>query len=281
MSTAIRRPHLVTTTVGLLVATVLSACGSGSAGSAPAATTAAAAPAASSPATSSPARISGNLTVLAAASLTETFRTLAAAFEAANPGVHVTFSFGASSTLAQQIVAKAPADVFAAASPATMKTVTDAGDAAGTSRVFVRNTLEIAVPPDNPGQVNGLADLAKSGLKLGVCALAVPCGAAAQKVFQAANITPNVASYEQDVKGVLTKVAAGELDAGLVYRTDVKSAGDKVKGIEFPEAAAAINDYPIVALTTAANPAAAAAWVEFVTGPQARQILQDAGFQLP
>jgi molybdate transport system substrate-binding protein len=225
--------------------------------------------------------VTGEVKVLAAASLTDVFQQLATVFQQANPGVHVTFEFGGSSTLAQQIVAKAPADVFAAASPATMKTVTDAGDATGTPAVFLRNLLEIAVPPSNPGNVTALADLAKPGLKVVVCAVAVPCGAAAQKVFTAANLTPTIASYEQDVRGVLTKVEAGEADAGLVYQTDVKVAGDKVKGIDFPEAAGAINNYPIAALAGAPNPSAAAAWIAFITGPQARQAFLDAGFQVP
>jgi molybdate transport system substrate-binding protein len=225
--------------------------------------------------------VTGELKVLAAASLTDVFQQLATTFQQANPGVHVTFEFGGSSTLAQQIVAKIPADVFAAASDATMKTVADAGDAVGTPALFVRNVLEIAVPPNNPGNVTSLADLGKSSLKVVVCAVAVPCGAAAQKVFTAANLTPTIASYEQDVRGVLTKVEAGEADAGLVYQTDVKSAGDKVKGIDFAEASTAINNYPIAALAGAPNASAAAAWVAFITGPQARQAFLDAGFQVP
>jgi molybdate transport system substrate-binding protein len=234
-----------------------------------------------SPSPSATGTATGDLTVLAAASLTEVFQKLASTFESENPGVHVTFSFGSSSTLAQQIVAKAPADVFAAASPATMKTVSDAGDAAGNPQLFVRNVLEIAVPPDNPGNVSGLSDFGKSSLKIAVCAIAVPCGAAADKVFKAAGITPEVDSYEQDVKGVLTKVESGEADAGLVYRTDVKSAGDKVKGIDFPEASNAINDYPIAALTEAKNPSAANAWIAFLLSQEARQVFTDYGFQLP
>ena len=235
---------------------------------------------ASPSASASMGSVTGDLTVLAAASLTEVFQKLATTFESAHPGVHVTFSFGGSSTLAQQIVAKAPADVFAAASPATMKTVTDAGDAAASPRVFVRNVLEIAVPPNNPGNVTGLSDFGKSGLKIAVCAVAVPCGAAADKVFKATGISPEIDSYEQDVKGVLTKVESGEADAGMVYATDVKSAGDKVKGIDFPEASNAINDYPIAALTEAKNPTAANAWIDFLLSPEARQVFSDAGFQL-
>lgn len=237
--------------------------------------------ASASPSPSATGTATGDLTVLAAASLTEVFQKLATTFQSENPGVHVTFSFGASSTLAQQIVAKAPADVFAAASPATMKTVTDAGDATGNPQLFVRNVLEIAVPPSNPGNVTGLSDFSKSDLKIAVCAVAVPCGAAADKVFKATGISAEIDSYEQDVKGVLTKVESGEADAGLVYATDVKSAGDKVKGIDFPEASNAINDYPIAALTEAKNPSAAAAWIAFLSSAEARQAFTDAGFQLP
>jgi molybdate transport system substrate-binding protein len=238
-------------------------------------------PSASATPTASGGPVTGDLTVLAAASLTEVFNKLATTFQSENPGVHITFSFAGSSTLAQQIVAKAPADVFAAASPATMKTVTDAGDAAGSPQLFVRNVLEIAVPPSNPGNVSGLADFGKSDLKIAVCAAAVPCGAAADKVFKASGLSPQIDSYEQDVKGVLTKVEAGEADAGMVYQTDVKSAGDKVKGIDFPEASNAINDYPIAALTEAKNPTAANAWIAFLLSAEARQVFTDMGFQLP
>jgi molybdate transport system substrate-binding protein len=284
MSTPLARRRL-TLISSVLALSLLGACSIGKSHQSAPAPISTAAPATTSTPSASPSAssgpVTGDLTVLAAASLTNVFQQLATVFQQANPGVHVKFEFGGSSTLAQQIVAKAPADVFAAASPATMKTVTDAGDAVGTPAVFVRNMLEIAVPPSNPGNVGSLQDLANSDLKVVVCAVAVPCGAAAQKVFTAANIKPSIASYAQDVTGVLTTVENGEADAGLVYQTDVKAAGDKVKGINFPEASSAINDYPIAALTTAANASAAAAWVAFITGPQARQVFLDAGFQVP
>lgn len=232
-------------------------------------------------ASASPGAVTGDITVLAAASLTEVFTKLGGAFEAANPGTKVVFSFGASSALAQQVVAKAPADVFAAASPATMKTVTDAGGAAGTPTIFVKNQLQIATPKDNPGNVTGLADFGKSDLDIVVCAVAVPCGAAADKVFQAAGLSAQIDSYEQDVKGVLAKVTSGEADAGMVYQTDVKAAGDQVVGIEFPESANAINDYPVVTLTEAKNAAAAAAFVAFLSSAEAKAAFQEAGFQVP
>jgi molybdate transport system substrate-binding protein len=145
----------------------------------------------------------------------------------------------------------------------------------------VRNELQIATPKDNPGGITGLSDFGKSALRIVVCAQVVPCGAAADKVFQAAGLTAEIDSYEQDVKGVLTKVTSGEADAGLVYRTDVKAAGDSVVGISFPESANAINDYPIVALTESRNASAAAAWVAYMAGAEAKAAFQEAGFQVP
>jgi molybdate transport system substrate-binding protein len=224
---------------------------------------------------------SGTVVVFAAASLKESFTAIGKEFEAANPGVKVTFNFGASSTLAQNITQGAPADVFAAASPATMKTVTTAGDAAGEPAVFVRNQLQIAVPTGNPAKVTGLPDFAKADLKIALCAKQVPCGAAADKAFAAAGITPKPDTLEQDVKATLTKVVLGEVDAALVYRTDVRAAGDKVEGVDFPEATKAINDYPIVTLKEAPNAAAARTFVDFVRSEQGRAALTKAGFTAP
>lgn len=219
----------------------------------------------------------GAVTVLAAASLTETFTRIGEDFESANPGRTVTFSFGGSSGLATQITSGAPADVFAAASPATMKTVTDAGDATGTPAIFVRNQLVIAVPKGNPQGITGLAALSRPGVKVALCAEQVPCGAAAEQA--GVDLTP--VTLEQDVKAALAKVKLGEVDAALVYRTDARSAAAEVDAVEFPESAGAINDYPIVALSDAPNPAGAAAFVAFVQSGPARQVLTDAGFQTP
>lgn len=221
------------------------------------------------------------LFVFAAASLTETFRTLGGSFEAAHPGVKVTFNFAGSSALAQQITQGAPADVFAAASPATMKTVTDAGDAAGQPKVFVRNRLEIAVPPGNPGRVTSLRDLTNPKLKVVECAPQVPCGAAAVRALGVARLTVKPVSQEQDVKAALTKVGLGEADAALVYRTDVKSAGGRVTGVDFPEAAQAINDYPIATLASAPQPTLAGEFVRLVLSNQGRSVLTQAGFETP
>lgn len=224
--------------------------------------------------------VRGTVTVFAAASLTGSFTQLGKDFQAANPGTAVTFNFGASSALAQQIVAGAPADVFAAASPATMRTVTDAGDAVG-PQVFVRNRLQIAVPPGNPGRVTGLADFAKAPLKIALCAAEVPCGAAATKVFTASGIRAAPDTLEQDVKAALSKVQLGEVDAALVYRTDVLAAGTKVTGIAFPEADLAVNDYPIATLADAPNDAAAKAFLTYVLSLEGQRVLAAAGFDSP
>jgi molybdate transport system substrate-binding protein len=230
---------------------------------------------------SSASGVSGNLTVLAAASLTESFDKIGKDFETANPGVKVTFSYGGSSGLATQITSGAPADVFASASPATMKTVTDAGDATGEATVFVKNQLVIAVAKGNPKGIRALSDLTRPGLKVALCAEQVPCGAAAKKALATASVTLTPVTLEQDVKSALSKVKLGEVDAALVYRTDAKAASADVDGIEFPESAGAINDYPIVVLKNATNPAAAAAFVAFVQSGPELDVLLDAGFQKP
>lgn len=223
----------------------------------------------------------GRVTVFAAASLTESFTRLGKDFEAAHPGTTVAFNFAGSSALATQITQGAPADVFAAASPATMKTVTDAGDAADTPVTLARNQLVIAVPKGNPARVAGLADLTRPGVKVALCAEQVPCGAAARKALDAAGARLTPATLEQDVKGALAKVKLGEVDAALVYRTDVRAAAADLHAVEFPESAGAINDYPIVVLKRADNPAGARAFVDFVRSQAGRAVLTAAGFQAP
>ena len=237
--------------------------------------------AASSGAASSAAALSGTVTVFAAASLTGTFTQLGKDFEAAHAGVTVKFNFGGSDTLAASIVSGAPADVFAAASTTTMNTVTKAGDATGTPTVFVKNQLEIAVPPGDPKGIKTLPDLTKPGIKVALCATTVPCGAAAAKAEAAGNVKITPVTLETDVKAALTKVELGEVDAALVYQTDVKAAGGKVQGVDFTEAAKAINTYPIVVLKDAPNAAAAQAFVAFVLSAHGREVLDAAGFQSP
>ncbi|WP_227980665.1 molybdate ABC transporter substrate-binding protein [Nocardia spumae] len=226
-------------------------------------------------------RISGTVTVFAAASLTETFTKLGHDFEAAHPGTTVVYSFGGSSSLAQQIQQGAPADVFAAAAPATMQQVVDTGDITAHPETFVSNRLEIAVPKGNPGKITGLADFGKTEPRIALCATQVPCGAAAEQVFRIAGITPRPDTREQDVKAALTKVALDEVDAALVYRTDVQAAGDKVEGIDFPESAKVINAYPIAPVAEAPNAAAAAAFVDYIRSDEAKRVFAAAGFDTP
>ncbi|GII97011.1 molybdate ABC transporter substrate-binding protein [Sinosporangium siamense] len=223
---------------------------------------------------------STTVTVFAAASLTGTFIELGKSFEADNPGTTVRFNFGSSATLAQQIVQGAPADVFAAASPATMKTVTDAS-LASTPVTFARNRLEIAVPPGNPAKVEGLKSLTDTKVKVALCAEQVPCGAAAVKALDAAGLTVKPVTLEQDVKATLTKVELGEVDAALVYRTDVLASAGKVQGIPFPEAGKAVNDYPIAVLSKAPSGDAAQRFVELVVSQRGKDVLTKAGFEAP
>ncbi|MEV4567756.1 molybdate ABC transporter substrate-binding protein [Nonomuraea sp. NPDC049419] len=220
------------------------------------------------------------VTVFAAASLTGAFTELGKVFEAAHPGTSVRFNFGSSATLAQQIVQGAPADVFAAASPATMKTVTDAS-LAGSPATFVRNKLQIAVPADDPAHIGGLKDLTDPKVKVALCAEQVPCGAAAAKALDAAGLQVRPVTLEQDVKATLTKVELGEVDAALVYKTDVIASAGKVRGIAFPEADQAVNDYPIAAIAKAPAGDAARRFVDLVLSQQGKDVLTKAGFEAP
>jgi molybdate transport system substrate-binding protein len=233
----------------------------------------------SASASAGPGAVSGGITVYAAASLKTTFTQIGSQVEAAHAGTTVRFSFAGSSDLAAQIQQGAPADVFASADPANMAKVTGPGLTAAAPVDFASNTLEIAVPPGNPAKIASLRDLAKPGVKLVVCAPQVPCGHASVEVAKAAGLTLRPVSEEQSVTDVLGKVLTGEADAGLVYRTDVKGAGDTVEGIEFPESSAAVNVYPIAVLRGSRNPALASAFVDAVTGPQGQAVLAAAGFE--
>ena len=227
-----------------------------------------------------PTGVTGDINVFAAASLTESFKQIGKDFEAANPGSKVVFNFGGSPALATQINEGAPADVFASASPATMKTVTDAGNGDGTPVVFVKNQLVIAVAKGNPKGITGLSDLTKPDLKVALCAEQVPCGAAAKKALDAAKVTLTPVTLEQDVKAAMSKVTLGEVDAALVYRTDAKAAASDVDGLGFPESAGAINDYPIVVVKDAPNKDGAEAFLAYVRA-QGEAVLTAAGFQAP
>jgi molybdate transport system substrate-binding protein len=221
---------------------------------------------------------SGTLTVFAAASLKGSFTEIAERFEARHPGTTVTLSFAGSADLAAQISQGAPADVFAPADKGNMAKVQGAGLVEGEPRYFASNTLAIAVPAGNPAGISSFADLARSGTRLVTCASQVPCGAAAVSVAERAGTTLSPVSEENSVTDVLGKVISGEADAGLVYVTDIRSAGGRVESIPFPEAADAVTVYPAAALASGRNKAAAVKFLDLVTGPEAQDILAAAGF---
>lgn len=223
---------------------------------------------------------SGTITVFAAASLQESFTRIGKDFEAANPGTEVAFSFGPSSGLARQITSGAPADVFASASQSIMTQVADA-NAAENPTTFAKNVLEIAVPPDNPGKVESLGDLAEPKVKVALCQEQVPCGTVSAELFEKTGLDVTPVTRENDVKAVLTKVQLGEVDAGLVYATDVKASGDKVKGIALPPDTDASTSYPVAVLTDAPNKQGAQAFVDYVLSPEGAAVIADAGFAAP
>ncbi len=227
---------------------------------------------AAAPSASEPAE---TVTVFAAASLRGAFDEIAAAFEADSPDVRVEAVYDGSSTLVTQIAEGAPADVLATADEATMAR---AGALAPDPAVFATNTLVIAVPAGNPGAVASLADLADVTTVL--CAPEVPCGAAAAELLRRAGVAVAPASLEQNVAAVLTKVAAGEADAGLVYATDAQSQ-DRVRAIVPEGAAEVVNRYPLAVLADAPHPEAAAAFVAFVRSAAGQDILARHGFGAP
>ncbi len=221
--------------------------------------------------------LSGDITVFAAASLTEAFTAIGHAFHSAHPSTHVTFSFGGSSALAQQILNGAPADVFASASNTNMQQVLEGGTAAK-ARSFIRNRLIVVMPPGNPAHIRSLADLAKPDVKLAVCQAQVPCGAAAAAVFSAAHVRIRPVTYEADVKSVLTKVELGEVDAGVVYVSDAHSAAKSVTALAIPRSINAATTYPIALLRASTHTKVAQAFINFVLSRKGAAALTAAGF---
>ena len=217
------------------------------------------------------------ITVFAAASLKGAFTEIGKQYEAEREDVTVKFNFAGSSDLVAQLQQGASADVLATADDATMKKASD-DDLVAVLDKLGTNTLEIATPPGNPAHVDSLADLADPDLKVVVCAPEVPCGAAARRVEKAAGVDIKPVSEEQSVTDVLGKVISGEADAGLVYVTDVKAAGDQVHGVPFPESAKAVNNYPIAVLSHGTHQATAGDFTDFVTGMRGQSILGAAGF---
>jgi molybdate transport system substrate-binding protein len=246
-----------------VVAALLTACGSSTAAS----------PSTDAGSTSA---LNGTVTVLAAASLTESFDQLKKDFEAANPGVTIETSYGSSATLVQQVNNGAPASVIAlagtsAAEPLDQKLVKD-------TKTFATNILEIAVPPSNPSGVTSINDLARPTVKVVICADTVPCGKAAQATFTKARIVPNVVSKEIDVKATLAKVKLAEADAAVVYRSDVVAAKDAVTGVEIPSQFNTKLSYPVVTL---ADDAATKAFVAYLLSAKGLATVQSFGFGAP
>jgi len=224
--------------------------------------------------------LEGDITVFAAASLTDAFDEVGAAFEKDNPDVEVEFNYGPSSGLREQILQGAPADVFASANTSNMDQVVEGG-AAKDPQNFVTNQLQIAVPAGNEAGVTGLADFAQANLLIGLCAEDVPCGEFGREALANAGVTPSIDTNEADVRSLLTKVESGDLDAGIVYITDVKAAGDKVEGIDIPADDNVTATYPIAALTDSKNAEVAQAFVDFVLSDEGQAILADHGFGSP
>ena len=219
--------------------------------------------------------------VSAAASLTDAFAELERSFETATPGVDVVLNFGGSAALREQILAGAPVDVFASANTATMDAVVAAGETAETPRIFATNLLAIAVPPDNPAGIVGLEDFARPEVLIGFCAAAVPCGGFAREALSRAGVDPAVDTNEPDVRALLTKIEEGELDAGIVYSTDIVAAAGLVRGITIGDAANIVAEYPMAVLAAAPHPEEAAAFTAFVHSPVGTAILAEHGFGTP
>lgn len=225
--------------------------------------------------------VSGEVVVFAASSLTEAFTQIADAFTALHPDANVTFNFAGSGDLVTQITEGAPADVFISADDSNMAKLTEAGEHRTEPVVVARNTFEIIVEQGNPQGLTGVADLADPDLIVVLCADSVPCGKGALQVLDNADVTVTPKSLEDKVKGVVTKVSAGEADAGIVFVTDVISAGDTAEGIEIPADVNVISNYPIVVTKHAPNPVAAQAFLDFVAGEAGQAILAKYGFLAP
>lgn len=223
--------------------------------------------------------VSGDVTVFAAASLTDVFEAMGTAFERANPDARVTFNFASSSTLATQITEGAPADVFASANGTQMEVVADAGLVADEPVDFTGNTLEIAVEPGNPLGINRLADLTRDDVTVVLAAEEVPAGQYAREAIDGQDLEVRPASLETDVRAVLSRVALGEADAGVVYSSDIATAGDDVEGVTIPADENVPATYPVATLDDAADPTAAQAFVDLVLSDEGRRLLRRYGFQ--
>lgn len=220
----------------------------------------------------------------AAASLADVLPQLIEKFNEANPDVQVEFEPAGSPTLVSQLIGGAPYNLVMLASESSIEPATKAGVVTGEA-IFARNVPQIAVPGDNPAHIEGLDDFADEDVRVALCEVEVPCGAAAKKVIDADGVEFEPVTRENDVTAVLTRVRTGEVDAGIVYRTDVASARGDVLGIDVPDAEAATTSYPVAQSTAddgdeAAN-SAAGRFQEFLLTREAQDILAESGFLAP
>jgi len=231
-------------------------------------------------------KVTGDVTVSAAASLKETFTKIGKDFEAANPGSKITINFGSSGDLATQIQSGAPVDVAAFAAESNMTTLADASLLDGKSEVFATNSLVIVTKPGNPKKIKGLSDLAtvaESGGTISLCATTAPCGKYADQILQTAKVTipADKVTRGQDVRATLSAVTDGDADAAIVYVTDAQAAGDSVDSVEIPTEQNAVAKYPIAVIKATTNASASTAFMSYVLGPEAQKVLSDAGFGAP
>lgn len=218
------------------------------------------------------------LVVLAASSLTEAFGELETSYETEHTDIDVQLSYDSSSTLAQQVLEGAPADVLATADAQTMASVTDESLTEGEPVPFATNTLTLVTPPDDPGGISDVSDLDSPDVSFAVCVPDAPCGQAAQALLDLDGVTAAATTEQDNVRSVLTQVTTGQVDAGVVYVTDAQATGDQVRTVAIDNASEVVNSYPIAVLAEASDPAAAQDWVDLVTSSQGQQVLTSYGF---
>ena len=223
----------------------------------------------------------GAITVFATASLTDAFTEIGEVFEAVNPDIRVTLNFAGSSALAAQIIEGAPADVFASADVASMTRLSDADSTASEPVVFTTNLAQIIVGRGNPEGITGVADLVDPDLIVISCAPEVPCGRYAQQILDNAGVAVTFRSLEENVRAVVSKVTPGEADAGIVYVTDVISAGDRAVGVDIPADINVVAEYPVAVTTESTNPDGAQRFIDFVLSEDGQAVLTSYGFVAP
>lgn len=227
------------------------------------------------------ARGGGDLIVFAAASLSGAFAELGDRYEEARPGGRVVFNIAGSSSLREQLLEGGPADLFASADESNVAAVVSAGLAVGEPVVFARNRLVLAVPSGNPAGVTALDDLSREDLLVGLCSTEVPCGAVAERALAVSGVVAAIDTREPDVRALTTKLAAGELDAALVYASDVVGADERIETVLTLEGPEASTDYVAVATAEGLNPEGAAAFVTLLVSDEGRTILANHGFEAP